>query len=126
MQLSRHTDLALRLLIQLASEPKAQMTIARVAQDQAVPQHYLMKIANALAHAGFITATRGRGGGVALARPAKEIRIGTVVRAMEPQSRIVDCSDCLLAPNCRLPRHLGRAMNAFYDVLDEQTLEDVV
>lgn len=126
MQLSRHADLALRLLIQLASEPKAQMTIAQVAQDQAVPQPYLMKIANALAHAGFITATRGRGGGVALARPASEIRIGTVVKAMEPQCPLVDCSECRLVQTCRLPRHLGRAMQAFYDVLNEQTLEDVV
>lgn len=126
MQLSRHTDLAIRLLVQLAAEPGAQMTIAQIAHDQAVPQPYLMKIANALAHAGFIATTRGRGGGVSLARPPAGIRIGDVVRAMEPQSEIVRCSECLLAPRCRLPRHLGRAMEAFYAVLDEQTLEDMI
>lgn len=62
MQLTRHADYALRLLIQLAGQPGQRVSIATVAQDQDISRSHLMKVANELAHAGFIEAVRGRGG----------------------------------------------------------------
>ncbi|MAC56716.1 MAG: Rrf2 family transcriptional regulator [Novosphingobium sp.] len=125
MQLTRHTDLALRLLIRLADIGEERATIAEVAKDQAVPRSHLMKIANDLAHAGFIDAARGRSGGIRLARPADQIRIGDVVAAMEPHCEMVRCSECRLVRRCVLPRHLDRALEAFHAVLNEQTLADI-
>ena len=125
MQLTRHTDLALRLLIRLADIGEGRATIAEVAKDQAVPRSHLMKIANDLAHAGFIDAARGRSGGIRLARPADQIRIGDVVAAMEPHCEMVRCSECRLVRRCVLPRHLDRALEAFHAVLNEQTLADI-
>ena len=69
MQLTRHTDYALRLLIFLAGIGDRRASIAEVAEAQAVSRTHLMKIANALVHAGFVEATRGRGGGIRLAHP---------------------------------------------------------
>lgn len=125
MQLTRHTDLALRLLIRLADIGEERATIAEVAKDQAVPRNHLMKIANDLAHAGFIDAARGRSGGIRLARPADQIRIGDVVATMEPHCEMVRCSECRLVRRCVLPRHLDRALGAFHAVLNEQTLADI-
>ena len=62
MQLTRHADYALRLLIFLAGVSDRRASIAEVAEEQAVSRTHLMKIANALAHAGFVEATRGRAG----------------------------------------------------------------
>jgi len=84
MQLTRHTDYALRLLIDLARQDGERMSIATVAQAQAISRTHLMKIANQLAHAGFIEAARGRNGGIRLSRKPEEINIGAVIAAMVP------------------------------------------
>jgi Rrf2 family nitric oxide-sensitive transcriptional repressor len=84
MQLTRHTDYALRLLIHLAGNTGARVQIADVARDQAISRTHLMKIANKLARAGFIDAVRGRGGGIRLGRAPEDIILGEVIRLMEP------------------------------------------
>ena len=126
MQLTRHTDYALRLLISLASSGDERVSIAEVAEEQDISRTHLMKIANALAHAGFIEAVRGRGGGVQLARDPKEINIGAVIQATEPRCRLVDCTGCRLIRRCGLPGVLDEAVVAFQTVLAKYTLEDIV
>jgi Rrf2 family nitric oxide-sensitive transcriptional repressor len=125
MQLTRHTDYALRLLIFLAGISDRRASIAEVAEAQAVSRTHLMKIANALVHAGFVEATRGRGGGIRLARDPQEINIGAVIRAMEPGCALVDCSGCRLIRRCGLPGMLDEATTAFHAVLAKYSLADV-
>lgn len=131
MQLTRHTDYALRLLIALAQSDGApsdnrRMAIADVAAAQDISRTHLMKIANQLAHAGFIEATRGRGGGIRLARDPADINIGAVVAAMEPDCGMVDCAGCALLRRCGLPGVFARARGAFGDVLAQYSLADVM
>lgn len=125
MQLTRHTDYALRLLIYLAGIGEGQSQIAAVAEAQAISRTHLMKIANELARAGFIAAARGRGGGIRLARPAEEINVGAVVEAMEPRCPLVDCGSCLLVKRCSLPAVLDEADAAFRAVLARYSLADI-
>lgn len=126
MQFTRHTDYALRLLIYLAGLTDRRASIAEVAEAQDISRTHLMKIANALAHAGFIEATRGRGGGIRLARPADQINLGALIRTTEPRCGLVDCTDCRLVRRCRLPSILDKASAAFDQVLGAHTLADVV
>jgi len=126
MQLTRHTDYALRLLICLAQAEGARMAIADVALAQDISRSHLMKIANQLAHEGFIEATRGRGGGIRLALEAGQINIGAVVRAMEPPCGLVDCAGCGLLRGCGLPAVFAEARGAFYASLDGYSLADVI
>lgn len=127
MQLTRHTDYALRLLIYLASlDADERVLIADVAEAQDISRTHLMKIANALAHAGFIATSRGRGGGIRLARSADSINLGEVVRATEPGTPLIDCSDCHLIRRCKLPGILGEACGAFHAVLNRYSLADLV
>ena len=125
MQLTRHTDYALRLLIHLASVAGGRSQIAAVAEDQAISRTHLMKIANELSRAGFIAAVRGRGGGIALARPAEAINIGAVVEAMEPRCPLVDCTSCRLVKRCNLPGVLDEAEGAFRQALAKYSLADI-
>lgn len=79
---------------------------------------------------GYLKKTRGKGGGVRLARPAAEINIRRVVRATEGSARPAECfeagnHDCALTGVCRLPRALGEAVDAFYASLERYTLEDL-
>lgn len=126
MQLTRHTDYALRLLIDLAMQDGAHLSIADVAQAQAISRSHLMKIANRLAHAGFIEATRGRSGGIRLARDAASINVGAVVSAMEPGCALISCEGCRLVGPCRLPTVLDEAMRAFAATLAKYSLADLI
>ena len=126
MQLTRHTDYALRLLIYLAGCDEARASIAEVAEAQAISRTHLMKIANALAHAGFLDATRGRGGGIRLARDPAEINIGAIVGAMETGCGLVNCTGCLLIRRCGLPSVLDEAARAFAATLAKYSLADVI
>lgn len=126
MQLTRHTDYALRLLIYLAGNGGMRVQIADVAHVQAISRTHLMKIANKLARAGFIDAVRGRGGGIRLGRAPEDINLGEVIRLMEPSCSLVDCTACQLIRRCRLPRLLDRASQAFYAILDGASLADIL
>jgi len=126
MHLTRHTDYALRLLIHLAGAEEHRASIAEVAEGQAISRAHLMKVANGLAHAGFIEATRGRGGGIRLARAPGEINIAEVVRAMEPGCKLVSCVGCQLIARCGLPSMLDEAVAAFNASLAKYTLADVL
>jgi len=125
MQLTRHTDYALRLLVHLAGIGDARSRIAMVAEEQAISRTHLMKIANELARAGFIAAVRGRGGGIRLARSPGEINLGEVIDAMEPRCAMIDCGSCRLTGRCSLPGVLHQADNAFREVLSRYTLADI-
>jgi len=126
MQLTRHTDYALRLLIQLAGQPDRRFSIAEVADTQAISRSHLMKVANELARSGFIEAVRGRGGGISLKGDPSDINIGAVIAAMEPGCSLIDCCDCRLVPHCGLPKVLDEGMRAFRTALSRYSLADIV
>ncbi|NBC36647.1 Rrf2 family transcriptional regulator [Novosphingobium sp. FSY-8] len=126
MQLTRHTDYALRLLICLAQAGDQRVSIGQVAETQDISRTHLMKVANHLVHAGFIEGVRGRGGGIRLARAADQINIGDVVAAMEPNCELVDCTACRLIRGCTLPLALRQAKAAFLEVLRQSTLADIM
>ncbi|MES2494898.1 MAG: Rrf2 family transcriptional regulator [Pseudomonadota bacterium] len=125
MRLSRHTDYALRVLIHLATWPERQSSIAEIARAYTISENHLMKVVHMLGRAGFIRTVRGRGGGIALATPAENIRIGDVVRHGEPDLQLADCGTCLIAPACGLNTVLSEALGAFLAVLDRYSLADI-
>lgn len=122
MRLTRHTDYALRILLQAAAEPDRRLSIANVAQTQDIARNHAMKVVNELAGAGLLSTVRGRGGGFTLGRPADTITIGEVVRLTEPDLRPADCDNCALAASCGLRSMLSDAVRAFLAELDRYTL----
>jgi Rrf2 family nitric oxide-sensitive transcriptional repressor len=130
MRLNVQTDFALRILIRLALTPERLVTIAQIADRFAISRNHLTKIAQRLSDLGFIETVRGRNGGLRLAHPADEIRIGEVVRGMEPDFALVACmqggpSGCLIAGCCDLRGVLDQALNGFVAILNDYTLADV-
>jgi len=125
MRLSRHTDYALRVLIHLSACPDRLVSIAEIARVYAISENHLMKVVHMLGRAGFIRTVRGRGGGIALARPAEEIGVGAVVRHSEPNLNLADCGGCVIAPACGLTGVLGEALAAFLTVLDRYTIANI-
>lgn len=131
MRLTTFSDYTLRVLMYLALEPERLATIPEIAAAYDISENHLMKVVHQLARSGVIESLRGKGGGVRLARPAEEIRLGAVVRASEGDAPIVECMDpekntCCVAPACQLNSILSRAFNALFDTLDEYTLADLM
>ena len=133
MRLTRHTDYAFRALIYLGLLEDGKLaTIGAIASDYGSSRNHLMKVVQKLVQNGYVHSVRGKFGGVCLALPQEEVRLGEVARITEPRERMLDCRDgdgaenCPLAPDCPLQDAMDQAMDAFYEVLDRYTLEDML
>jgi Rrf2 family nitric oxide-sensitive transcriptional repressor len=133
MRLTNFTDYTLRVLIYLgAHRRKGRLaTIGDIAAVYGISDNHLMKIVYHLAKQGYVVTTRGKGGGMRLARAPELINIGDVVRGAEEDLAVVECfrpgsSECSIAPACALRGILGRALSAFFEVLDGETLADLL
>ncbi|MDD5034721.1 MAG: Rrf2 family transcriptional regulator [Methylococcaceae bacterium] len=131
MQLTQFTGYSLRVLIFLARMPEPGMaTITEIAEFHQISRNHLVKVVNNLANRGFIQTTRGKGGGLQLARPPQTIGLGEVVRFTEPNLDLVECFDpktnqCGIARGCFLKAALYEARRSFMAVLDKYTLAEV-
>jgi len=128
MQLTRFSDYALRLLMYVSrGDGTRPITIAEVGQQFEISHNHLVKVAARLSKLGWISATRGRHGGLQLGPGAEKLSIGTILRELEGHKSVIDCSDppCALNGNCRLKRALDQAEEAFYQALDGITLAEV-
>ncbi len=132
MRLTVHTDYGLRVLIFLAAKNGEPATIPEIAEAYGISRGHLMKVVNALARLGYVETTRGRNGGITLARAPASIRVGEVVRQTEENLALVECfskskgAGCRIDGTCRLKGVLAEALGAFLATLDGYTLEDIV
>lgn len=130
MRLTKHTDYALRVLLFAASNPDRHVSSEEISAAFGISPHHLVKVVHHLGKLGYVTIRRGRTGGLSLAKPPAEIRLGEVIMATEPDFFAVECFDrehntCALAPACRLIPPLRGALDAFVAELNRYTLEDV-
>jgi Rrf2 family transcriptional regulator, nitric oxide-sensitive transcriptional repressor len=130
MRLTVYADYSLRVLIYLALCTDRAATIPEIADSYGISRNHLVKVTHQLGVKEFILTTRGRNGGIRLARPASEIRVGEIVRRMEPDLALVPCfspvdSNCAILPSCVLRNALAEARDAFLAQLDRYTLQDL-
>jgi Rrf2 family protein len=121
MRLNKSTGHAVRILIDCAKAGDQLVKVGDVAQRLDITQQNAFKIVHLLARAGFLASVRGRRGGVRLARPAAEIRIGDVVRAIE----VTGFEDKEAVSQVGLTRIVDDALEAFISVLDQHTLAEM-
>ena len=130
MQLNLKTDYSLRLLLFAATHPGEVVSVGRVAEVFGVSANHLMKVARSLADLGLVEMVRGRAGGVRLSCDPQQVRVGEVVRLIEGSAALVECFDssknrCVISPVCALKGALRKAQSAFFEVLDQYTLEEL-
>jgi Rrf2 family protein len=83
MKLSAKADYAARAAAELAGAPDAPVTADRIAEAQGIPVKFLETILLELKHAGIVRSQRGPDGGYTLARPAEDISLADVIRAVD-------------------------------------------
>ena len=129
MQLDKFTDYALRVLMTLAVRAPSRVPTSEIAAIFGLSENHLSKVATQLVREGFAASERGRNGGLTLARPADQILVGEVVRAMKRNDPVAECfgtdKSCLILPACGLREPLAQAQEAFFASLDRYSLGDV-
>ena len=130
MRLTQYSNFALRTLQLVALRAPAIVTVDDVARAHRISKAHLVKVAAELSRRGYIDATRGRRGGMRLARPAEQITVGEIIRWTEAPLDLVECfnaetNTCPLLGICHLSRGLQRALRAFLAVLDDLTIADI-
>lgn len=131
MRLSVYSDYSLRVLMYAALRSPGRVTVDEVAEAFAISRHHLVKVVHDLGRSAYLHTHRGIGGGFTLARPPEQIRVGDIVRLGEETGTVIECLDkperpCRIFPACRLKGVLDEAAAAFFAVLDDCTLADLV
>ena len=84
MRISAKVDYAVRAVVELAAaDGDKPVKAERIATAQEIPLNFLENILGELRHAGIVRSHRGADGGFRLARPAEQVTVADVIRAVE-------------------------------------------
>lgn len=86
MQVTARVDYALRAMVELSARHRAGEPAVKglgISEAQGIPKKFMENILLDLKHDGLVRTQRGVGGGYKLARPAEEISLADVIRAVE-------------------------------------------
>ncbi|MFZ7091146.1 RrF2 family transcriptional regulator [Primorskyibacter sp. 2E233] len=131
MRVTKRTNIAMRVLMFCAANTGRLVTKSEIAKACNASENHLAQIINQLAQLNYLHTQRGRNGGMELARPASQIKIGDIFRALEAPVPLAECfadvdNTCPLTEACRLRTALTDAANAFYATLDPITLDALI
>lgn len=131
---STRGEYGVRLMVELARHyGDGPISLTEMADHEALPRPYLEQLVVSLRQAGLVKSTRGARGGYELARPPEEVRMGTVLRALEgPIAPMVCASEdpahagiCDRAGFCNVNTLWVKVRDAITDALDSLTLADL-
>jgi Rrf2 family nitric oxide-sensitive transcriptional repressor len=130
MYITRYTDYSLRALMYIALKGDNISTIREIADSYDISKNHLMKVVQDLNTKGYLIALRGKNGGLRLNGRPQDINIGSLVRHTEQDQALVDCFNsskgCSITPACHLKSVFSEALEAFFKVLDQYTLADLL
>ena len=132
MRLTEQSRYALRVLAHCAERHPALAKVATIAAVTGITEQNIFKLIKTLTKAGLVQTIRGPNGGVRLAMAPGAIRVGQVIRAIEP--RFKACGPLVLmmseapvsAIERELDRTIGRGIAAFMAKLDETSIAALV
>lgn len=131
MQLTRHTDYALRTLLFLAASEERIVTIDELSTRFRMNRNHLKKVVNHLARSGYVESRRGVGGGLVLSKSPEQINLAKVVDDFEPHIDLLECFDperntCPAIRGCRLKGVLAEARGSFLGKLLDYSIADLL
>lgn len=132
MRLTTRTNIAMRALMYCAVNTGRVVRKTDIAEACNTSENHMAQVINSLSHLGLLKTTRGRHGGVTLARTPDDISVGQVFRNLEAGTPFAECfaaqedNTCPLSACCKLRGALSGALNEFYRALDKVSLDDLV
>lgn len=131
MRLTRAAEYAIRCITYLANKGKGTLVSKKnIAEKAEIPPHFLAKIAQDLAKAGFIEIRQGAKGGFSLSKNPKDISLLDVVETMIGEIFLNDCvarpSSCNSMSACGVHRVWITARDQLRKTLDEATFDKLI
>lgn len=134
MKVSTRGEYGVRAMVALAKHSGEQpISIGVISRESAVPYAYLEQLIVPLRRAGLVSSKRGAHGGYVLSRPAADIKVGEVYRAMEGPVAPMDCvsenaadQTCPLIPGCQTRPVWVKVRDSIVDAIDSITLADLL
>jgi Rrf2 family protein len=130
MRLSARADYALRAAIELAAAHDDRVTAEHLARAQDIPGHFLDTILTHLRRSNIVRSQRGPDGGFWLARPAAEISLADIIKAIDGPVPGVRGERPEIASYRGAAEPLQRVWNALraheQEVLEAVTLADII
>lgn len=127
--LSDATEYGLRAVVWLAQRPGQAQKVREIAEGTRATPGYLIKVLQALAKVGILSAQRGSSGGFRLERDPAELSVLEVINAIDPIERIRTCplgleshGECL----CPMHRRIDDAMAAIEQSFGDSTIDDLL
>src|SRR5687768_15723992 len=132
MRLTEQSRYALRVLAHCAEHQTALAKVADIATATGITEQNIFKLIKTLNKAGFVETIRGPHGGVRLALPPNAIRVGQVIRAIEPRFKACGPLEQILsdepvsAVERELDRAIGSGIAAFMETLDRMSIASLI
>jgi len=130
MRLSTKGRYSVTAMLDLAIHDRAgPVTLADISQCQGISLSYLEQLFAKLRKSGLVKGVRGPGGGYRLSRPAAEISIGDIIRAVDESVDATRCEgrgDCQNGDACLTHELWSELSQRLYQFLDGITLSQFV
>ncbi len=133
MKLSTKGRYGLRAVLDLAVHADEEaVALSQIAERQQISMNYLEQLIAKLKKAGIVTGIRGAQGGYRLARPADDISVGDILRALEGDLNPVDCSEvnsdsfCTHSDSCVTKYVWKRISDSINEAVDGIKLSELV
>lgn len=133
--LTKKAKYGLKAMVDLARlQPGRSTFVADVAERNAIPKKFLDAILGELRNAGMLSSKKGKAGGYMLARPAEDITVGAIVRALDgplaplscaSRTAYVPCDDCEDVEACQVRLMMVDVREAISSILDRRSLAEM-
>ena len=132
MKFSTRARYGLRMMVELARllQNEHLVHLGRIARITGLSENYLAQLAMSLRNDGLLIGVSGKKGGYQLARPAEQIKVGEIIKALIGPISLTDCVTnpnlCMNSGACETRTLWAIVNHRVQQTLDEFTLEDLV
>jgi Rrf2 family nitric oxide-sensitive transcriptional repressor len=131
MQPTLFTNYGLFCLAYLAERPNALSRVRDIASYYGISQNHIVKVVHRLGQLGYIASQKGNGGGIQLAKEPEAIKLGRVVRELEPpwvypKNIAPMCKSIFSAQQEILDKHFQAANDELIKSLNKFTVKDLI
>jgi len=127
-QVSKKSQYGLRAMVYIAraSQKKEITSLKKISRAEGIPFDFLEKIVSKLEKAGLVKSKKGVQGGYLLAKPAKKITAGAIVKTLEGKISPVGCSLCGKSKKCLSKNVWDKVKTSLVSTLNSITLYDLL
>lgn len=129
MKLSTRGRYGLRAMVYLAqNDGQGPVSLSAISLDEDISLHYLEQLMRKLRIDGLVTSTRGARGGYSLAKPAKELSVGDILRSLEGDLSFTECLEhgcCEKGDACSTRMLWDRIDQGILTIINNTTLQEL-